>query len=567
MVKAANGVVRILKSEGVEWVSLFPSCRLNNAIGEEGLPIIMMRDERFGVAVADAFARASNGKKFGVCTLQGNVNAAGLEYGMGAIAQAFEDSSPVLCFTDAVSLAQVGNSYFEADRIFAHMTKWTTRVDMPSRVPEVMARAVTMLKTGRPGPVLLQLPANLGEYDETTYNYEPVATYRSQGDPDDVTTAVKALLAAKKPIIYAGQGVFYADACEELKQFAELAQAPVLTTLKAKSAFPENHQLSIGVRGEPADHFLQECDLVFAVGSSVSPHRFTHAIPDAVNKKIIMCTNDPRDLNKIYKSSHAVIGDAKLVLKQLAEEVSRQTGGGRKPNGKLLDEIASVKAKMMEKYGPLLNSDDRPINPYRVYNELAKFLDPKNSFVTGDSGSTRDQLSTIYQAQVPHSFMGWGNVSTLGFSLAAAMGAKLAHPERMCVNVTGDAGVGYMLGNLEAPLRNGIGITTVHINNSGFAGYGPGFWGAGEDPFTSQVSPSDVTNLAKTVAGLGIHAERIDDPKEIGPALRRAADENARNRPAYVEVICSQYPIWGVWAGLAAKGTSTTQYPAQYGKK
>jgi acetolactate synthase-1/2/3 large subunit len=533
---------------------------MNNAIGDEGgLPLIMMRDERFGVAVADAFSRLADGKKFGVCTLQGGVNCAGLEYGTGAISQAFEDSVPILCLTDGLSANEMENSHYRADRVFAHITKWTSSIPSANRTPEFLARAYTLLKVGRPGPVLLQIPNNLGDYDEEQYPYEPVKGWKSQADPDDVKAAVKALLAAKKPLLYAGEGVFRSDACAELLQFVELAQIPVVTTLKAKSAFPENHPLSVGVRGEPAEFFLTECDLLFGLGSSLSPNRFSHAIPNAGDKTIIQATIDHLDINKSYRVKGALIGDCKLVLRQLIEEYSRQTGGGSKPKQEVLDAIKGVKAKMEEKYQPLKTSQDKPINPYRVLNDLQNTLDPKNSFVTGDSGSPRDQSSTVYQAVIPHGFLGWGNVSTLGFSYAGAFAAKLAFPGRQVVNVTGDAGVGYMLGNLEAALRNNLGLTTIHLNNSGYAGYGPGFWGPGENPYTFALTPSDKCNLAKALQGIGIHAERVTEPGDIVPAIKRALDENAKKRPAYIEIITSQYPVWGTWVGLNPKGTTRSQ--------
>jgi acetolactate synthase-1/2/3 large subunit len=560
MISAGKGIARILKAEGSKFVSLFPSCRLNNAIGDEGgLPLIMMRDERFGVAVADAYSRLGDGKRFGVCTMQGGVNCAGLEYATGAIMQAFEDSSPVLCLTDGTVGADFENSHFNADRVFNHITRWTGYIPSGNRVPDYMARAYTFLKTGRPGPVLVQVPTNLADYDEEQYPYEPVKGWKSQADPDDIKAVVKMLLAAKKPLLYVGDGVFYGDACAELLQFVELAGIPIITTLKAKSAFPEDHALSLGVRGEPADYYLNEFDVMLAIGSSLSPNRFSHAIPGSSAKTIIQSTVDNADINKSYRVKNALIGDSKLVLKQLIDEYSRQGGGGR-PKQAVLDEVKAVKAQKAEMYEPLQNSDDTPINPYRVYRDLQNTLDPKNSFVTGDSGSTRDQLSTIYQSIVPHGFLGWGNISTLGFSLPAAIAAKLTFPTRQCVNVTGDAGIGYMLGNLEAAVRYNIGITTVHINNSGFAGYGPGFWGGGQDPHTCTVTDSSKTNLAKVAEGLGLYGERVTDPKEIVPAIKRALDENAKGQPAYLEFICSQYPVWGVWAGMAPKGSSRSQY-------
>jgi thiamine pyrophosphate-dependent acetolactate synthase large subunit-like protein len=562
MINASRGIARILKAEGTAFVSHFPSCEMNNAIGDEGgVPLIMMRDERFGVAIADAFSRVSDGKRFGVCTMQGAVNCAGLEYAMGAICQAFEDSVPILCLTDGLTANTVENSHFRADRVFAHITRWTSSIPSAARVPDFLARAYTFLKTGRPGPVLLQIPTSLGEYDETQFPYEVVKGWKSQADPEDVTAVVTALLAAKRPLLYVGEGVFRSDACAELLQFVEASQLPVITTLKAKSAFPETHPLAVGVRDVPAEHFLTECDCLFALGSSLSPNRFSHAIPGAAAKTIIQATIDHIDINKSYRTKHALIGDCKLVLRQLLAEYDKQAGGGVKPNRAATEEIKGLRAKMAATYAAALSSNDTPINPYRVYAELQRVLDPKRSLVTGDSGSARDQLSTIYESIAPHGFLGWGNISTLGFSLAAAIGGKLAFPDRQVVNVTGDAGVGYMLGNLEAPLRYNLGITTIHLNNSGYAGYGPGFWGAGDMPYTCDLTPYDKCNLAKSVEGLGLYAERVTKPTEVAPAIRRALEENAKNRPAFLEIICSQYPVWGTWAGLIRKGAARSATP------
>jgi thiamine pyrophosphate-dependent acetolactate synthase large subunit-like protein len=557
MINASIGIARILKAEGTAFVSHFPSCKVNNAIGDEGhIPLFMMRDERYGVAVADAFSRLSNGKKYGVCSVQGGVNCAGLEYSLGAISQAFEDNVPILCLTDGLSANDMENSHFRPDRLFANITRWTSSIPTAKQVPEFMARAYTFLKTGRPGPVLLQVPLDLGDYDEEQFPYEPVKGWKSMADPEDVKAVVQALLAAKKPLLYVGEGIFRSDACAELFQFVETCSIPIITTLKAKSAFPENHPLSVIMRDIPAEHFLNECDLLFGIGTSLSPVRFSHAIPNAASKTIIQLTIDHIDINKSYRCNHVLIGDCKLVLTQLIEEYDRQTGGGVKARSEVLEEIKGLKAKMFEKYLPALTSNEKPINPFRVFYEMQRTLDPKRSLVTGESGSSRDQLSTIYESIVPHSFLGWGNVSTLGFSLAGAIAGKLAFPDWQVIHVTGDAGMGYMLGNMEVPLRYNLGITTIHLNNSGYAGFGQGFWGAGDNPYTCDLTPSDKTNLAKTMEGLGIHAERVTEPGEVAPAILRALEENAKNRPAFIEVICSQYPIWGTFIGRVRKGTA-----------
>jgi len=555
-VNAENGLVRILKREGVEWVSTFPTTVINQACGDEGVPNFMVRTERYAVAVADGFSRVSNGKRFGVCSVMGGLNAAGLQMAYGGLAQAFEDSTPLLCITDGIQTPIGGTKSYDITDSFRGVTKWTGYINEPHRVPEFLTRAFTYLRSGRPGPVLVQLPKGLGEYDEDAFPYTAVKRWRRMADPHDVTVAVKALSNAKNPIIYAGQGVFYADACEELREFAELIQVPVITTLKGKSCFPEDHPLSLGVKGSHVERWLHGSDLVFSIGSSLSPGRryggFAHQIPGTrrsdnpgvEGKVIVQCTLDEMDINRYYVVDHAVVGDAKLVLRQLIDEARNQ--GVPKREG-IVDEVAVAKKQHLEQYAESLDSDETPINPYRVYKELMEILDRRNSFVTHESGSTREQLATVYEALVPHGFMGWGRVSTLGFGLGAATGAKLALPEREVVCVSGDAGVGYQLGDYEYLVRNQVGISIVHINNSGFAGYGPGFWGSGRNPYVADLLDSSVLKMADATEALGMKAERVEDPDEVAPALKRALKVNKSGRSAFVEIICSKYPIHGAW--------------------
>jgi len=552
-VKAANGVARILKAEGIPWVSCYPTNHVNNALGEEGVPILMMGEERFAVAVADAFSRVTCGKQIGVCTVMANLNAAGIQMAYGAIAQAWEDSSPVLVITEGVGQGAGRHTHFDMAEAIKSVTKWVGKIDRAELVPDFVRRAFTQLRSGRPGPVLLIIPRDLGDYDTDERPYAPVKGWKSGPDPDDVKAAIKTLLAAKNPILYVGEGVLYADATSELLTFAELAQLPVLTTLKAKGAFPEHHALSVGVRGSLAEHFLGKCDVLFAIGSGLFPNRFSHALPDADKKTIIQCTVDTLDINRSYEARYAVIGDAKLTLQALIAELSSRTGGARK-KPELLDEIRAGKQAFMAKFRPLMESDDQPINPYRVIGDLMKVLDPQSSFVTADSGNTRDQTSTVYEARIPRGYLGWGNVSTLGFSLAGTVAAKLAYPERQCVHITGDAGVCYMMGNFEAVARYGIGITTLHINNGGYSGYGPGFWGAGHDPYTWKVSDHSRACMSSMAAAVGFHGEDVTKPSEVIPALKRALDENAKGRPAFVEFICSHHPVHGGWVRPAPAG-------------
>jgi acetolactate synthase-1/2/3 large subunit len=543
----ATGIARILKQEGVEWVSTFPVCQVNNALGREGVPMVMMRDDRYAVALADAFSRISAGTKIGVCTFQGGVNAAGLQVAYAGMAQAYEDGSPVLCITDGVPIGESENSQFDVTASLKSVSKWYGYLDKPERLPEFMRRAFTMLRTGRPGPVVLAIPDAGGLYDEAADPYIPVKGWKSLPNPDDVKAAVGLLLEAQNPLIYAGEGVIYAGASAELKSFAELLNAPVITTLKAKGAFPEDHPLFVGVRGGQVDHYLDKCDLVLAVGSSLSPGRFSHGIPDAVNKKIIHCTVDELHVNKVYPTAQALIGDARFTLQALEAELAARTSGQGRAAGNVIAEVKSARDSGLAKYREAMASNDKPINPYRVYAGLMEVLDPLKSFVTHESGNTRDQLSTVYDTLIPRGFLGWGNVSSLGFSLAATVAAKIAFPDRHCVAVTGEAGLGYMMGNLEVPLRQNLPITVVHISNGGFSGYGPGFWGDGHDPYTHRVLGYDEVDMSKVIGELGYHTERVTEPSEVSRALRRALSANDSGQPAYIEFICSQFPVYGGW--------------------
>ncbi len=546
-VDVATAIARILKQEGIEWVSTFPVCQVNNALGREGVPMIMMRDDRYAVALADAYSRVTAGERIGVCTVQGGVNGAGLQYSYPGLAQAFEDNSPMLCITDGIPAGSTENTQFDVATSLKTVTKWFGYIDRPERVPEFMRRAFTMLRSGRPGPVVLAVPNAAAVFDETADPYTPVRAYKSGPDPADVNTAVDLLLGAKDPLIYAGEGVIYAGASAELKALAELVDVPVITTLKAKGAFPENHPLFVGVRGDHPAEFLTKSDVILAVGSSLSPGRFTHGIPDPANKTIIQCNLDEFHINRIYPTSHAVIGDARFTLRALADAVAERTGGSGRASDGVAAAVKAARDSGLAKYREVMASDDTPINPYRVFGDMMKALDPMNSFVTHDSGNTRDQLSTVYDTLIPRGFLGWGNISTLGFGLAGAMAAKIAFPERQCVAVTGDAGVGYMLGNLEVPVRQKIGITVAHISNGGFAGYGPGFWGDGHDPYTHRVMGPEDVDMSRVASELGLYAERVSQPSGIIPALRRAQEANDSGQPAYIEFVCCQYPVYGGW--------------------
>jgi len=211
-IDVATGIARILITESTEWISTFPVSKVNNAFGKEGLKLLMMRDDRYAVAVADAYSRINNGNKIGVCTFSGGVNGAGAQVAYSGIAQAFEDGSPVLCIVDAVPAGGGETTRWDQDAAMAGVAKWYGYIDKPERTPEFMRRAFTMLRSGRPGPVVLGIPNAAATYDETIDPYNSPKGWNSLPDPDDVDEAIAALNAAKSPVLFVGEGVLYAHA-------------------------------------------------------------------------------------------------------------------------------------------------------------------------------------------------------------------------------------------------------------------------------------------------------------------------------------------------------------------
>jgi acetolactate synthase-1/2/3 large subunit len=305
--------------------------------------------------------------------------------------------------------------------------------------------------------------------------------------------------------------------------------------MNGKSAFPENHPLSLGTGGrsrpEAVKHFQNKADLIFAIGSSCTREVFTTPVPDG--KAIIQTTIDERDINKDYSVAHAIIGDAKLVLRQLISEVKKQTSNERRRNNALIRDIKAVKDEWWKEWMPKLTSEEVPINPYRVIWDIAQALNEKETIITHDSGSPRDQILPFYQSNTPGSYIGWGKSTTLGQGLGLAMGAKLARPDKICVNLMGDAAFGMVGMDFETAVREKIPIITIVVNNFLLGGYHDLYPLAAERYDFLAVSG----DYAKVAEGLGGYTERVVHPKDIIPAIKRARQANESGKAALIEII------------------------------
>ncbi len=535
-----TAIAHILKKEGVEFIGCMPSNPLIEAAAIAGIRPIVCRQERTGVHMADGFSRIHNGRRIGIFLMQAGPGA---ENAFGGVAQAFADSVPILLLPAGASRDRLGvPPTFNPTRSYESITKWSAQINMADRVPELMRRAFTKLRSGRPGPILLEIPQDVAdeEMKAASFEYESPPILRCAADPDAIRRAARALLAAERPIIHAGQGVLYAEATNELVRMAEFLQAPVMTTLSGKSAFPEHHPLSVGTGSRSTTggvyHFLRRADLVFGIGCSFAKSGF--AVPVPSGPVLVHATNDADDINKDAACQHPVVGDARLVLTQLLEELRCQGGAeGRSINQALLEEIRSVKATWMEKWLPKLTSDEVPINPYRVIWDLMHTVDLDNVIVTHESGSAREQVVPFWEARHPRSFIGWGKSTQLGYSLGLAMGAKLAAPDKQVIHLMGDAAFGMVGLDVETAVRAHIPIVTIILNNGTMAIYPDSrFPVANERYQTKKLSG----NFAEVARALGAYSERIDTPKDIVPAIQRAQEVTRAGQPAVLEFLTKE---------------------------
>jgi acetolactate synthase-1/2/3 large subunit len=532
-------IAKILKAEGVDWLSCFPAQTLIDAASQEGIRPILCRQERAGVNMADGYSRIHNGKKIGVFTMQ---TGPGAENAFGGVAQGFADSVPFLLLPGGQPSPRMGVApNFESVPNYQGITKWAGLINMVERIPEMFSRAFTHLKHGRLGPVLLEIPRDvaLADIPDDTWTYTPVKTFKSGAAAEDVRDVVTALLRASNPIINAGQGVLYAEATPELVAFAELTHIPVMTTLAGKSAFPETHPLALGTGASSGTQmvadFLRTTDFVLGVGTSFTLSNFNAPMPTHV--PLAQVTNCPEDVNKDYRVHYGAIGDAKLVLQQMIEEAKRQLGAtGREDVNGVVAAIQRSKEAFLKEWQPRLGSNAVPISPYRVIHELARHVDVANTIVTHDSGYPREQLVPFWQPVRPRGYIGWGKSTQLGYGLGLAMGAKLAAPDKTVVNIMGDAAFGMAGMDIETAARAGLGTLTIIFNNGVMTHYHAHFPHAAERWGSNKLGG----HYAKVAEGLGAYAERVETPDQVGPAIQHGLAATQTGKPAVLEMITQE---------------------------
>jgi len=533
--KAVAAVAEILKREGVEFLIGYPVNPIIEAAAQADIRTIIVRQERTGLHMADAVSRVTSGQRIGVFTMQ---HGPGSENAFGGVAQAYGDSVPIVVLPGGyprriTNIPPNFNSFIN----YRHVTKWIEQVTMADAVPDALRRAFTQVKNGRPRPVMIEIPIDVFQEEvPEPLNYVAAPRMRFGPDPQAVAAVAAALVAADRPVIYAGQGVHYAQAWSQLRQLAELLEAPVTTSLPGKSAFPESHPLSLGSGGRSVSRqlheFLKNADVIFGIGCSFSTTNYGVAMPKG--KAIIHATLDSADINKDIRAEHALVGDAGLTLDALLLEVKDRLKG--KPRGRgpaVAAEIKRIKTEWMAQWTPKLTSSAKPLSPYRVIWDLLHTVDVARTIVTHDAGSPRDQISPFWECTEPLSYIGWGKTTQLGYGLGLAMGAKLAHPDKLCMNVWGDAAIGFRGMDFETAVRERIPILSILLNNFSMAIELP-IMKTATEKFRSTDISGNYADMAKAFGGYG---ERVTEPGDIVAAIQRGIKKTEEGIPVLLEFI------------------------------
>ncbi len=533
--KTPDAIAEILKREQVEWVIGYPVNHILERSAAAGIRPIIVRQERTGLHMADAISRVTSGRKVGVFCMQ---HGPGTENAYGGVAQAYSESIPILVMPMGYArhLAHVSRNY-NAALSMRNITKSAEPVTAAKDLPAIFRRAFTQLKSGRGGPVLVEVPVDVFAEELDAVDHTPSARLRSGPDLEAVRQAAAMLIKAKRPVLYAGQGVHWAEAWDELKALAELLAIPVCTSLEGKSAFDETHPLALGSGGlaipGSVHHFLKEADLIFGIGCSFGQTNFGVAMPKG--KTVIHSTLDAADINLNVPCALAVLGDAKLVLSAVLDDVRRSQKSARDA-AKVAAEIREVHEAWLAKWMPKLTEEAIPLNPYRVLWDLQKTVDVANTIITHDAGSPRDQLSPFWRPTTPLSYLGWGKTTQLGYGLGLAMGAKLAKPDKLCMNVWGDAAIGFTGMDFETAVREKIPILSILLNNFSMA-IELKVMPISTEKYRATDISGDYAAMARAFGGYG---ERVEKPADIVPAIKRGIAATEKGQPALLEFITSK---------------------------
>ena len=527
-ISGAKALIECLYAEGVDTIFGYPGgvlLPLYDELYDADIRHILVRHEQCAAHAADGYARATG--KVGVCLATSGPGATNLVTG---IANAYMDSVPIIGITGQVPTSMIGNDAFqEADitGITLPITKHNYLVRDVEDLPRIVKEAFLIASTGRPGPVLIDLPKDVSTA-EFEFEY-PKKVHLRGYHPDidiDVNAVKRAALMiteASRPVIYAGGGVIISDASPELLKFAEAIMAPVTTTLLGIGAFPESHPLSLGMLGmhgtRYANYAIQESDLLIAIGARFDDRVTGKIEAFAPHAKVIHIDIDPAEIGKNVRVDLPIIGNAKAILQSLLSYLQKSRR-----------EAWLEKVKRWKKEYPLqYQQSDTVIKPQYVVQEIRKAC--PDAIIVTEVGQNQMWAAQYFQYENPRTFITSGGLGTMGYGFPAAMGAKVGCPDKTVIDIAGDGSFQMTSQELATVVTNDIGVIVAILDNSrlGMVRQWQELFFERRYSHTDLTHSVDFVKLAEAYGAIGIRAER---PSEVPSAISEAL---AADKPVIID--------------------------------
>jgi tartronate-semialdehyde synthase len=547
---AMQAALKVLESEGVDVAFGVPGAAIlpfYEAMRESSIRHVLVRHEEGGTHAAEGYTRARAGK-IGVCI--GTSGPAGTNMVTG-LYSAIADSVPILCITGQAPRAKLHKEDFQAIDVTAitrPVTKWSVTVMEGAQVPWVFREAFRIMRSGRPGPVHIDLPLDV-QKEIITYDPEldaPLPVHRPAPNPGAVARAVEWLLTAERPLIVAGGGVINAEASDLLVELAEITRTPVVPTLMGWGSIPDDHPLHAGMVGLQTQHrcgnatFLQS-DLVLGIGNRWANRHTGSTEIYTKGRRFIHVDIEPTQIGRVFCPDLGIVADARLALEALVAEARRRVAAGGAPARSWAEDCAARKRTLLRR----TDFSERPIKPQRVFQEINAAFDRDTQFVTaiGLYQIASGQFQKIYK---PRNYLICGQAGPLGWEISACTGAKLADPDKEVVGIVGDYSFQFLIEELAVAAQYRIPFVLVVLNNAYLGlirqaerGYGMDYEVqlAFENINAPEIGDYGVDHVAAAEA-FGCVAARVFNPEDIAPTLAWARREaEAQRVPVVVEVI------------------------------
>ena len=536
----AQILIESLKRESVEVMFGYPGgqvLQIFDKLYDSSIKFILVRHEQAAAHAADGYSRATG--KVGVCLATSGPGATNLTTG---IATAYMDSIPMVAITGQVKSFLIGNDAFqEADvtGITRPITKHNFLIKDAKDLARIVREAFYIASTGRPGPVLIDIPSDV-QTQETDFIWPETVNIRSYkptlfGHPGQIKKAIKLIAKSKKPIIYAGGGVIISNASAELRQFSAAIKAPVTMTLMGLGSFPSNDPLCLGMLGMHgtayANHAIMSADLIIAVGARFDDRVTGKLAAFAPNAQIIHIDIDPSSISKNVKVDIPIVGDVKNVLGQLLEEVKKAGD-----TSEWLKTIESLKKKH-----PLKYEGKEKISPQYVIESICEITDSQ-AILTTEVGQNQMWAAQWYNHIHPRAFFTSGGLGTMGFGFPAAMGVKVAFPEKTVFDIAGDGSIQMNIQELATCVCNKINVKVAILNNGylGMVRQWQELFYKKRYSFTTLYNP-DFVKVVEAYGGVGI---RVTKKEEVRPAIEKAiATDNVVFLDFHVEPEENVFPM------------------------